>query len=114
VTFIHHPEKFTSIEAWLQHVAKEIMRDDADLDGLATLIMTSFATVIGLFLGLLISVIRVAHRGGADDEGLVDADAVHLAGEVEDQLVRPVRIDLRAFSPGQIAHVKPPYCSGAV
>ena len=35
-------------------------------DGLeATLIMTSFATVIGLFLGLLISVIRVAHRGGA-------------------------------------------------
>ena len=31
----------------------------------ATLIMTSFATVIGLFLGLLISVIRVAHRGGA-------------------------------------------------
>ena len=40
MTFIHHPEKFTSIEAWLQHVAKEIMRDDADLDGLATLIMT--------------------------------------------------------------------------
>ena len=36
------------------------------IDGLkATLIMTSFATVIGLFLGLLISVIRVAHRGGA-------------------------------------------------
>ena len=36
------------------------------LDGLkATLVMTSFATVIGLFLGLLISVIRVAHRGGA-------------------------------------------------
>lgn len=40
MTFIHHPEKFTSIEAWLQHVAKEIMRDDADLNGLATLIMT--------------------------------------------------------------------------
>ena len=40
MTFILHPEKFTSIEAWIQHVAKEIMRDDADLDGLATLIMT--------------------------------------------------------------------------
>ena len=43
------------------------------IDGLkATLIMTSFATVIGLFLGLLISVIRVAHRGGARI-GLLDA-----------------------------------------
>jgi hypothetical protein len=59
-------------------------------------------------------VIDVEIPATADDEGLVDADAVHLAGEVEDQLVRPVRIDLRAFSPGQIAHVKPPYCSGAV
>ena len=36
------------------------------LDGLeATLIMTFFATLIGVVLGLLISVIRVAHRGGA-------------------------------------------------
>lgn len=37
---ILHPEEFKNVEAWIQHVGKEIMRDDADLDGLTTLIMT--------------------------------------------------------------------------
>jgi len=40
VTSILHPEEFKNVEAWIQHIGKEIMRDDADLNGLATLIMT--------------------------------------------------------------------------
>ena len=40
MTSILHPEEFKNVEAWIQHVGKEVMRDDADLDGLATLTMT--------------------------------------------------------------------------
>ena len=40
MTSILHPEEFKNVEAWIQHVGKEIMRDEADLDGLATLTMT--------------------------------------------------------------------------
>lgn len=40
MTSILHPEEFKNVEAWIQHIGKEIMRDDADLNGLATLIMT--------------------------------------------------------------------------
>jgi len=40
VTSILHPEEFKNVEAWIQHIGKKIMRNDADLDGLATLIMT--------------------------------------------------------------------------
>ncbi len=40
MTSILHPEEFKNVEAWIQHIGKKIMRNDADLDGLATLIMT--------------------------------------------------------------------------
>ena len=59
-------------------------------------------------------VIDVEIPATADDEGLGDGASVLRSGDVAEMVVWPVRIDLRAFSPGQIAHVKPPYCSGAV
>ena len=50
-------------------------------------------------------VVDIEVPAAADDEGVIDADAVHLAGEVQDQFIGTIGVDVRQLGPGQIAHV---------
>ena len=49
-------------------------------------------------------VIDVQVAPSADDEGVGGGHPMDFAGEVQDELVGLVRIDLRHLRPGQVAH----------